>query len=211
MKDIGNRKVACFTILAGLALGGSTPLAARAQTAQAPQVDADIEGKIGGGLLGAELGLVAVGALGIEETWPYLVGVAVGGTGGALLGHFLIDQNNAVEAGVGVMAAGIALAIPALVFAVAASAYDPDDDDAALSSKRNRLEASHRGEPQRTPRVRLADESAGRGLLRYGSRGGLCVGPPSLGWVPMFSREDLLKYGVKQQTELRVAFLSGSF
>jgi len=184
----------------------------RAQ-AQAPvethQVDADFEGKVGCGLIGAEVGLVTVGLMQVEETWPYVLGAGVGATGGAIFGHFVIDQNDEVEAGVAVMAVGIGLAIPALVFAAAASAYDPEDDDdvvVATQAGRSRAQARRRARP----RAGLARAVPPPSLLSYG-RQGLALGVPALSWLPMYSRQEQLRYGVKQQTEMRVALLSGSF
>jgi hypothetical protein len=186
------------------------PGQAQAQTPiEADQVDADFEGKVGCGLIGAELGLVTVGLMQVEETWPYLIGAGVGATGGAIFGHFVIDQNNEVDAGVAVMAVGIGLAVPALVFAAAASAYDPEDDDdieVATASRRTRARASRRTKQQ----AGLAKAAQPASLVRYGSQG-LALGVPSLSWLPMFTRHEQLRYGVKQQTEMRVALLSGSF
>lgn len=186
------------------------PGQAQAQAAvETHEVDADFEGKVGCGLIGAEVGLVAVGLMQVEETWPYLVAAGVGATGGAIFGHFMIDQNDEAEAGVAVMAVGIGLAIPALVFAAAASAYDPEDDDdvVATAAGRSRAHASRRAKS----RAGLAQAAAQpASLVRYSSQG-VTLGLPSLSWLPMYSRQEQLRYGVKQQAETRIALLSGSF
>lgn len=194
----------------GLALVSFPSVPSYAQSLEAEHVDANFEGKVGGGLLGAELGLVAVGAFGVKETWPYLVGAAVGGAGGVVAGHFLIDQNDAVTAGVAVMATGIAFAIPALVFAVSRSQYDPEDDaDVVVSSHESkRVRVARRSAHQAHARSGAA--VLGGSLVRYDADG-LTLGAPALSCVPMFSRQEQLRYGIKQQTELRVALLSGSF
>lgn len=91
-------------------------------------VDATPKGTIGLGLLGAELGVAIPAIAGVNATWAYIVFPIVGAGGGAVAGYFLLDDPNHSKPAVAMMIAGLTLVIPTLVLAVAATAYDPDDE-----------------------------------------------------------------------------------
>jgi hypothetical protein len=91
-------------------------------------VDATPKGTIGLGLLGAELGVAIPAVIGMDAAWAYIVFPIAGAAGGAVAGYFLIDDKNSPEAAVAVLTAGLTLVIPTFVLAVAATAYDPDDE-----------------------------------------------------------------------------------
>ena len=57
-----------------------------------------------------------------------------GAAGGAVAGHFLIDQNNHAELSVVFLTTGMALVIPTLMLAAAATAYNPDSDASPQAS-----------------------------------------------------------------------------
>lgn len=92
------------------------------------KLDADPKGKVGLGLLGAELGVVVPALIGVDELWAYIVFPIAGAAGGAVAGHFLVDDGNHAELSVALLAAGMTLVIPTLVLAAAATAYDPEED-----------------------------------------------------------------------------------
>lgn len=92
------------------------------------KLDAEPKGKIGLGLIGAELGVAVPALIGLDDAWAYIVFPIVGAAGGAVAGHFLIDDGNHAELSVVVLAAGMTLVIPTLVLAAAATAYDPEED-----------------------------------------------------------------------------------
>lgn len=120
----------------GIALGSLTASDAEAQPAMPVQVESNIKGTIGLGMVGAELGFVIPAAVGLEDLWAYIVFPIVGAAGGAVGGYFAFDNNNLVEGSVAALAAGMALVIPALVLTLALTAYDPSEegieaDDAA--------------------------------------------------------------------------------
>jgi hypothetical protein len=129
-----------------------------AQDEPAP-LDAPPKGAIGFGLIGAELGVAIPALVGVDAWWAYLVFPAAGAAGGAVLGHFLVDNNDQVELSVIAMTAGIALVIPTLVLAMAATAYDPEED-------------------------RSSEAKLGPGLLRLDESGSLRVAAPGTSVVP---------------------------
>ncbi len=96
--------------------------------AQGNTIDATPKGTIGLGLIGAELGLVLPTAFGLSKTWSLITFPAVGGAGGAVAGYFLLDEPGRSNWSIGVLAAGIALVVPATLLAVYLSAYKPDSD-----------------------------------------------------------------------------------
>ena len=99
-----------------------------AQSEEPEAVDADPKGKVGLGLLGGELGVVVPALIGVDAWWAYVVFPVVGAAGGAVLGHFLVDENDSAELSVVFLTAGLTLVIPTLVLAAAATAYDPEEE-----------------------------------------------------------------------------------
>lgn len=129
-----------------------------AQSDEPTPVEATPKGKIGFGLLGAELGVVVPAIFGVDAWWAYVVFPVAGAAGGALLGHFWIDNGNHAELSVVFLTAGMTLVIPTLVAVAAATAYDPEDE---VSSQ----------------------ASLGSGALRYDA-GALELAPPGVSVMP---------------------------
>src|SRR5688572_25077802 len=106
--------IAVVFVVASVAI----PSGAFAQEKAKPEaIEATPKGKIGMGLLGAELGVVIPAIIGVDAAWAYIVFPILGAGGGAVAGHFLLDEKNHAEAAVAVMAAGLTLIIPTLVLA----------------------------------------------------------------------------------------------
>lgn len=111
-----------------MAFGSFAPSEAEAQPAMPVQVESNVKGTIGLGMVGAELGFVIPAAVGLEDLWAYIVFPIVGAAGGAVGGFFAFDNNDLVEGSVAALAAGMALVIPALVLTLALTAYDPSEE-----------------------------------------------------------------------------------
>lgn len=123
------RRLITASILSlGIAFGSLTTSDAEAQPAMPVQVESNIKGTIGLGMVGAELGFVIPAAVGLEDLWAYIVFPIVGAAGGAVGGYFAFDANDIVEGSVAALAAGMALVIPALVLTLALTAYDPSEE-----------------------------------------------------------------------------------
>src|SRR5262245_58322271 len=69
-------------------LGGG-PQEAKAAPPESPAVTAIGKGMVGGGLLGAEIVCITIGAFGVNKAWPYLVFGTVGAAGGVVGGYFV--------------------------------------------------------------------------------------------------------------------------
>lgn len=196
----------------------ATQSTASAQTMEAPQVEAGPKGLIGLGLIGAEVGMVVPALAGLDDTWAFLVFPALGAAGGAVAGHFLIDQNNNEDLAIGMLVTGVALVVPSLVLTLVSTAYDPDDEvsegpdfgdefdgDTEVDVEE---EAARRLENRRVALDRR--QRAGTGLLRL-SDGAATLALPGISVMPTYSARELALFGGQQRTEVRLSLLSGSF
>jgi len=180
--------------------------------AQGKAVAADYKGAVGLGLFGAEVGAVIPALAGVDAPWAYIVFPAVGAAGGAVAGYFAIDHAGHAELSVGVLTAGMALVIPALVITLWATAYDPDSDEAdaqpmrgagvASAGRAGRVHARAPISAQARRRVSVA--SAGTGMLRLAD-GELGFATPGVALVPSVQRGEMRLAGVN------VSLLSGRF
>lgn len=190
------------------------------QAQQPVELDSNIQGTIGLGLVGAEVGLVIPALAGMDDAWPYIVFPVVGAGGGAVAGYFLLDQPGHTEAGVITLAAGMLLIVPTIVATLALTAYDPesdfpdddgfqapDDEDAAEAPAPNVGPDAAEQEAG----TGSSDLQAGVGLLRVGSNGKLMVGAPGLSIAPVYSLTEQRQFGAPAATSLRVPVFSGAF
>jgi hypothetical protein len=122
--------VAALAAALAVASAAGAPSPAEAQVPEPTQVSTGFKATLGLGLVGTELGFVIPALAGMNDVWPYIVFPAVGATGGALAGYFLIDDGGSAELSVAMLTIGMALVIPAMVATLALTAYDPDDENA---------------------------------------------------------------------------------
>ncbi|MEM7608668.1 MAG: hypothetical protein AAF411_25215 [Myxococcota bacterium] len=215
-----------YTHLFAALIAVSSILSAAPASAQdaGAQVDSSPKGLIGLGLIGAELGLVIPAAAGLDDTWALVTFPIVGATGGAIAGHFLIDNNDQTEVGVAMLVSGLALVVPALVLTLSLTAYDPDDDEdmseaptlgdeevAPEDEDGTVTEPPADVETESAARSRARQVArAGSGLLRVGEAGWM-VGVPGLSLVPTYTPQELSLFGGDQSNELRLSLFSGAF
>ncbi|HVY26280.1 MAG TPA: hypothetical protein VHB79_06990 [Polyangiaceae bacterium] len=112
------------TITSLLALAGATlaPLTAHA-TGEA-EASGTGKGIAGGALLGGELVTAVEAGFGVKAPWAYIVGGVAGGAAGGVGGYFVEQQGDA-RGPMLMLAGGVALAIPTIVFVLAETAYEP--------------------------------------------------------------------------------------
>jgi hypothetical protein len=160
-------------------------LSAHAQHARADgdDVKGNIAGTIGLGLLGAEVGLLLPPAFKLQDKWwAWVLFPTVFAAGGAVAGALAFDPGSPDPAiTVSLLGAGLALAIPAIVGAV------------ALKDKRQAQDA--------------AMESGG--VLRFGSN--RRWGVPAMSTRPVYSSSERFRHGVQQRTMVQVPLVSGRF
>ncbi len=192
---------------------------ANASQAQQPvELDSNIQGTVGLGLVGAELGLLIPALAGMEDAWPYIVFPVVGAGGGAVAGYFLLDQPDHTEAGVITLAAGMLLIVPSIVATLALTAYDPESDfpdDLQTPGEEDAVEApAPNVDPDAAEQgagTTSGELQAGVGLLRVASNGKLMVGAPGLSIASVYSLTEQRQYGAPAATSLRVPVLTGAF
>lgn len=210
--------VALATALAA-AVVATVPGTAAAQTDPPEQVDSNVKGIVGLGLIGAELGFVIPAAAGLHETWAFIVFPVVGAVGGGLAGHFLIEENNATEVAVAMLATGLALVIPATVLTAKFTSYDPSRDEPppppggpAAADREGAApgERLARRLPSPPARLRPTDLLARSGVLRL-APDGLRLGVPGLHLRPDLNRSEADLYGIDQRLVVHLPLFSGSF
>jgi hypothetical protein len=130
LRRLGITLAVVMSVFASSALSSEV----HAQSDVPTPVDANPKGKIGFGLIGAELGVAVPAIIGVDAWWPYLVFPIVGAAGGAVLGHFWIDNGDHAELSVVFLTAGMTLVIPTIVLAAAATAYEPEDNSSTEAS-----------------------------------------------------------------------------
>jgi hypothetical protein len=160
---------------------------AAAQTpTPAEQVDGDIKGTIGLGLIGLEVGLLLPPLFKLQdEIWAWTVFPVVGAAGGTVAGIFAFEQGTPDRrVTIPIFAAGVALVIPAIVGSLAIKA-------------------------RRDSRAGSA-EYGGSGLIRLGNRG-TRLGVPAVGATAAYSDAEQRRYGARQRSQFGVSLLSGRF
>jgi hypothetical protein len=206
-----------LAVVAALVTGSAlAPAKAHAQDPMEPtaeQVDASPKGLIGLGLIGAELGLTIPALAGLDETWSLIVFPAVGFAGGAVAGHYLIDQNDKEKVAVAMLMTGLALVIPSIVITVAATAYDPeeafeDEEDIDEASPGMEEEAEASAPTQAETHRQVA--RAGSGMVRV-HEGGVALTLPGLSVGNVYTPDELARFGGEQATEVQLSIVSGVF
>ena len=179
------------------------------------QVESVPKGAIGLGLIGAEIGFVLPAVIGLHEAWAFVVFPLVLGGGGAVGGYFAFDEPNSPEAGVAMLAVGIALIIPSLVLTLAFTSYDPGDEaDEGGDGGEDYSDEFEEGaavEAEESARRRAHERAlAGGGLLHLGTEE-VSLGVPALSVRPNVSAEEAARYGGGQTAEVHVPVVSGAF
>jgi len=85
------------------------------------------KGTIGGALLGGELVVTVEAAAGVKSGWAYAGGALLGAAGGGVGGYF-IEKNASPRVDLLMLAGGMTLVIPSIVFALSRTAYQPPVD-----------------------------------------------------------------------------------
>lgn len=191
---------------------GATTVSAQA-TSEPVQINSSPNGLIGLGLVGAEIGLTVPALAGLHQTWAFIVFPTVGAVGGALAGHYLLDNLNDSTGSIVALAVGMALIVPSLVITLSATAYDPSDEPTTTQptqqTKRSAYPRLARAKPK-IPRSRSRVGEGGFGLFRLSERG-LALGVPAVSVSAMYAATDVQRYSLTQRSEVRVPVLSATF
>lgn len=188
------RLVAAATLAAVLLLDSGSVSAQAAGSNNDPvatggeEVDGDIKGTIGLGLIGMEVGLLLPPLFKLhDQWWAWTVFPVLGAAGGAAGGYFAFESGTPDrKVTIPIFAAGVALVIPAIVGSLAIKA-------------------------RRDARAMNAQKDVGTGLVRF-NRGGTFVRAPALSIASGYQNGDM-RLGVAPQraTNVHVPLLSGRF
>jgi hypothetical protein len=189
------------------------------------------KGMVGGGLLGAEVVCITIGAIGVNRGWPYFVFGAVGAAGG-VVGGFFVEKATATgpaEPALYMLAGGLGLVIPTLIVSLNATHYKPPEGDRpnepatnepakespapavapggaapkSPTSKRDHKRPSLASAPLAIPHIPLS------ALDIY--KGKIAVGLPALEVRPLYTQRELWQYGVAQGSQVRVPLFQAMF
>lgn len=155
-------------------------------TTDGKDINGNVAGTIGLGLLGAELGLILTPTFGLQDHWwAWALFPTLGAAGGALAGGFAFDPGSPGPAvTVTLLGVGAALVIPAVVGALALR------DRKNNKSMENRLE--------------------GGGAIRL-SRQGTRFSIPDVSSRQVYSAAEQQRFGVNQRSAIQVSLVSGRF
>lgn len=215
----------------------AAPDASAQEAAAGNPVSGDGKGIVGGGLLGAEVVTITMGIAGVEDGWPYFVFGGLGAVGGALGGFAVEQADPPAEAPLFMLAGGLTLIVPALVISLNAVSED-DPVDELPASDGERAEPPQPGAPAAPPasgsgsvnlgaqrEVTPSDRRIARASRqtpahrappsRVGAVGvgaeRVELGLPAVQVQPLYTQQEISKYGVQQGTEVRVPVISAAF
>jgi hypothetical protein len=215
-------------LLAAAAVCGATVLGAPIREARADNVSSTGKGVTGGALLGAEAVTIVESLAGVRPEWAYVVGALAGAGGGGVGGYFVEKGSSDGKAPMYMLAAGLALVIPAIVLTLDATRYRPEEgatEDRAPTAPAAEPgvpggsvtgapadgappapPSSPTGAPPPTTPTSPPHAAPPQSLLDV-HQGAFRLGVPVPDVRPVFTMAEQRQYGVHGETELRLPVL----
>lgn len=182
-----------------LAAALAATLLGRSEVARADEVSPKGKGITGGALLGGEVVLGIEAAFGVQPTWAYLLGGALGaGAGG--YGGYLVEQSASPKLSLYMLAGGMALVIPTTVAVLQATSYKPPVE----------YTEDHPSVPYPAAEPPRPTLQAPTGLVDL-EEGALRMALPAIEIRKAFTLEEVATLGVVQRDQLHVPVFSGTF
>lgn len=177
----------------GLAVNWLAPATAHAEVGTEVS-DPYPKGVLGGMLLGSEMVLSAEALLGVEPWWAYAIGGGAGAIAGGIGGYFIADAGtDAVP--MGMLTAGLVLAVPTTIWVLSATAYQvPEENFIADQATAHYL--------SRRPQMSLAN---------LGETGQLQMRLPAVGVTETFTPKMRAEFGLPREVEVRIPLLDWAF
>jgi len=227
--------------VAGLAVLSPTEAHAQAQDCSDGAVCGTAKGIVGGAFLGAEIVMMPMGIAGLKPWWPYVVFGSVGAVGGAVGGWAVEQSGAPAEAPLYMLAGGLALVIPTLVLTLNATTRNDfeEAEGTTVTPEGTTTQPVEQGQPpadgtappaggvdgtttiqiqsqtrQKTRRVGKRVPSGSALFNLSGLVGGYTtveIGVPAIEVRPTYSNDEIVKFGVQQENEVRVPVISTSF
>jgi len=205
------------------AIGAAVTLAATPAQAAEDKTEASATGKgiTGGVLLGGEVVMLGEAAFKVKPAWAYAVGGLAGGVAGGVGGYF-IEKGGDAKLTMYMLAGGMALIIPTTVAVLSASAYEPPasfTEDKGPTEEPVAEPPRPESAPATQPTSQRTKKQRARRVAHHDPRLYAPVAPPALLGVgptsvtlslpavevrDAYSRAELMQFGVKQATEVRV-------
>jgi hypothetical protein len=185
-------------------------------------VTATGKGIVGGGLLGAEVVCITMGAVGVEKGWPYFVFGGLGAVGGSI-GGFFVEKASVAEPSLFMLAGGLGLVIPTLVVSLNATAYRPPETDRQNEPSTNEP-SPERPKPAGSVQITTKREHRGPTLAARRPepphiplsvldiyKGKVALGFPAPELRPLYTSRELWQYSLSQGSEVRMPLFKAVF
>jgi len=186
-----------------MALGVATLTGLPGEAAAEGPVVGTAKGIVGGALLGGEIVAIGMGAFGVSKGWPYLVFPPLAAVGGGIGGYFIEQAAPPAEVPLYMLAGGMALVIPTIIVTLNATIYKA---------------------PENYPNEPVQNQPAGDAPLPRTSKrphvpmsfvdvheGAFALGVPAVEIRPMYTTEEMAKFGVAQGREVKIPVFQASF
>jgi hypothetical protein len=218
-----SKKVLTRTLLSLAALGAVASVARDAEAQEV--VTPTAKGVVGGALLGGEVVMITEAIIGVRPVWPYLAFGGIGAVGGGVAGYFIEQSSSDGRVPLFMLAGGIALVIPTMVLTLNATRYrSPAEDNLESKAPTNEpkadpgkldgspVQGAPGTAPAATPAPAAAPAGGGAPLSLFNLRNGevrLTIPVPEV--RPVFSAVERSKFGLRNETEVRVPVVNVSF
>ncbi|MRG94949.1 hypothetical protein GF068_23945 [Polyangium spumosum] len=189
---------------AATALGVATLTGQPSEAAAEGPVVGTSKGIVGGALLGGELVALGMGAFGVSKGWTYLVFPPLAAVGGGIGGYFIEQSAPPAEVPLYMLAGGMALVIPTIIVTLNATIYKAPEN-----YPNEPVQNQPAGEPA-LPRVSKRPIHVPMSLVDV-HEGRFAMGVPALEIRPMYTPEEMAKFGVAQGREVKIPVFQASF
>jgi hypothetical protein len=201
-----------------VALGAAALVGMTSEARAEGPVVGTAKGIVGTALLGGEAVAIGMAAFGVEKGWTYLVFPPLAAVGGGIGGYF-IEQAAPAEVPLYLLAGGMALVIPTIIVTLNATLYKapaeypnepvqnrpasepPLPTTGPATSKVSRPRLARTAPPKPHIPTSLFDVYGGR----------LALGVPAVEIRPMYTQEEIAKFGVTQAREVKIPVFQAVF
>jgi len=174
------------------------------------------KGIVGTALLGGEAVAIGMAAFGVEKGWTYLVFPPLAAVGGGIGGYFIEQAAPPAEVPLYLLAGGMALVIPTVIVTLNATVYK-----APIDYPNEPVQNKPAGEPPTpTPTARTRGGSIFAQIkppvhlpmsLFDVYEGRVATGFPAVQIKPLYTNEEMAKFGVAQGREVNIPIFKASF
>lgn len=165
-----------------------------AQRSAAEPVSETGKGIVGGALLGAEATLITESVLRVKPRWAYALGGVLGAVVGGTVGYY-VEKSDDARWSMVLLTGGTALAIPTAAITLNATVYrDPSEP---TTDRATRAERS-------TALLSMQGEQSTSGVTAHWS-------VPAVALAPVYSKEELANFGLRQRASVRMPLFNMVF